>query len=71
MNKDTIEITISKRKFQIKLEGFSSEARDEIFEKFHNKDVELTDLLKAYLSKIQDYSVINSHLEGLLEKIAQ
>ncbi|PAF43417.1 hypothetical protein [Helicobacter sp. 11S03491-1] len=69
MNQEFIEIKISGRKFQIKLEGFTQEAQEEITQTFDNQDIELTELLKNHLNKIQEYSILNNHLKSLLQKI--
>ncbi|PAF42335.1 hypothetical protein [Helicobacter sp. 11S02596-1] len=66
---DQIEIKISGRRFQITLEGFTQEAKNEVITTFGDKDLELTELLKTHLNKIQEYSLLNQKLESLLHKI--
>ncbi|PAF47401.1 hypothetical protein BKH41_07390 [Helicobacter sp. 12S02232-10] len=68
---ENIEIKISGRKFQIKLDGFTQEAKEEITQTFNDKNIELTELLEMHLNKIQEYSILNQNLKSLLQKIAQ
>ncbi|PAF46503.1 hypothetical protein BKH46_07100 [Helicobacter sp. 12S02634-8] len=71
MTQDHIEIKISGRKFHIKLNNFTPEAKDEIIQTFDQKDFELTELLKAHLGKIQDYANLNQNLKSLLAKLSE
>ncbi|PAF51499.1 hypothetical protein [Helicobacter sp. 13S00477-4] len=71
MTQEFIEIKISGRKFQIRLNGFTQEAIDEIKQTFEDQNLELVELLQSHLNKIQEYSLLNQHLKGILQKISQ
>lgn len=66
---EDIEIKILGRKFSIKLEGFSKRAKEEIFETFEGREVDIIELLRAYLSKVQESCTLNDELEELAQKL--
>lgn len=66
---EDIEIRILGKRFCIKLEGFSKRAKEEIFQIFEGNEIEITELLRAYLSKVQESCTLNDELEELAKKI--
>lgn len=66
---EDIEIRILGKRFCVKLEGFSKRAKEEIFQIFEGNEIEITELLRAYLSKVQETCTLNDELEELAKKI--
>lgn len=68
MNKQ-IEITLSGRRFSISLNDFNEKAYNEIQTLFADKNLDLLDLMRAYIASVQEKCELESKLEAMIDKI--
>lgn len=70
MAQETIEISLAQKRFNITLDPLLDEAKTEVKALFANEvDVDIITLLKAYITKTQEYARICQSLETLYTTI--
>lgn len=70
MSEQIIEIRLNDKQYRISLEPFSESAKEEI-KQFFQQNIDSLSLLKAYLTKTQEYAQITQHIEALHQNIEQ
>lgn len=68
---EQLEINISGRKFSISLKGFEPNAIIEIKDLLNAKNVDLLDLIRAYLNSVHSKCELESQISHITQKLAQ
>ncbi|MGX3045086.1 hypothetical protein [Helicobacter sp. T3_23-1056] len=66
---EQLEINISGRKFSISLKGFEPNAITEIKELLQSKNLDLLDLIRAYLNSVQSKCELESKIDSIDQKL--
>ncbi|MGX2971354.1 hypothetical protein [Helicobacter sp. T3_23-1059] len=67
---EQLEINISGRKFSISLKGFEPNAITEIKELLQSKNLDLLDLIRAYLNSVQSKCELESKIESIHQRLS-
>ncbi|RDU65206.1 hypothetical protein [Helicobacter sp. MIT 14-3879] len=65
----SIDLYIAGRKMQVNIACINSKAKDEIQSLLSQKNLDIKDILKAYIQKTQEYSELEQKLSTLIKKI--
>lgn len=68
-SKLNIEINICGKRMQINVACINNEAKNEISSTLSQRNIDIKDIIKAYILKTQEYAELKEKLENLTQKI--
>ncbi|CBG40588.1 hypothetical protein [Helicobacter mustelae] len=64
-----IHIQVAEKCFELELQNFDAPTQKELIDFFENKTITIDQILKAYISKIQENQQMSQKISQILEKI--
>lgn len=68
-SKLSIELNLCGKRMQVNITCINDEAKDEISSTLSRRNIDIKDIIKAYIKKTQEYAELKEKLANLTQKI--